>query len=109
MRNRTGRLLAAASAATASLVLLAGPAGAATGNPSRQVAKAAAAPQVRVNQQGYAPSAPKLAYAMLPHQVAAVNFTVASGHTVVFRGRSAPWPAAGTRATTPSTGSASPA
>ena len=67
---------AAASAATASLVLLAGPAGAATGNPSRQVAKAAAAPQVRVNQQGYAPSAPKLAYAMLPHQVAAVNFTV---------------------------------
>jgi endoglucanase len=88
MRNRTGRLLAAASAATASLVLLAGPAGAATGNPARQAAKATAAPQVRVNQQGYAPSAPKLAYAMLPHKVAAVNFTVASGHTVVFRGRS---------------------
>jgi endoglucanase len=88
MRNRTGRLLAAASAATASLVLLAGPAGAATGNPARQAAKVTAVPQVRVNQQGYAPSAPKLAYAMLPHPVAAVNFTVASGHTVVFRGRS---------------------
>jgi endoglucanase len=43
--------------------------------------------EVRVDQVGYTPNAPKVAYAMLPAPVAAgVSFTVTSGSHVVFSG-----------------------
>jgi endoglucanase len=41
---------------------------------------------VRVNQAGYALTAPKVAYAMLPHRAGSVSFTVTSGNRVVFHG-----------------------
>jgi endoglucanase len=42
--------------------------------------------EVRVNQVGYANSAAKVAYAMLPSRVADVPFTVTYGNRVVYRG-----------------------
>ena len=53
---------------------------------SASVASASVASVVRVNQVGYVPSAPKVAFAMLPRPVADVPFTVTSGNRVVFRG-----------------------
>jgi endoglucanase len=47
-----------------------------------------AAPEVRVNQVGYTPQSPKVAFAMLPRAVTAVRFAVVGPHGVVFRGRS---------------------
>jgi hypothetical protein len=48
---------------------------------------ASAAPQIRVNQVGYQPNAPKAAYVMLPARVASVPFTVRNARgTVVYRG-----------------------
>src|SRR6516225_1587809 len=44
--------------------------------------------EVRVNQVGYPPDSPKVAYAMLPGRVSQVSFTVSGSHGVVFRGRS---------------------
>ena len=44
--------------------------------------------EVRVNQVGYVPSAPKVAYAMLPHREPSVAFTITAGNRVVFRGTS---------------------
>jgi len=52
-------------------------------------AAAAAAPQVRVNQVGYTPFAPKVAYVMLPAKVARVRFEVTTGWGVAYRGTSA--------------------
>jgi hypothetical protein len=51
-------------------------------------ATAAARPQVRINQVGYAPRAPKLAFAMVARRGGPVGFTVLGRHGVVFRGRS---------------------
>jgi hypothetical protein len=46
-----------------------------------------AAPEVRLNQVGYQPNAPKSAYVMLPARVASVPFTVTDAHgKVVYRG-----------------------
>jgi hypothetical protein len=42
--------------------------------------------EVRVNQVGYANSAAKVAYAMLPARVASLPFTVTAGSKVVYRG-----------------------
>jgi endoglucanase len=49
---------------------------------------ASAKPQVRVNQVGYSPRSPKLAFAMLAGPVSSVSFTVYDRRGVVFRGRS---------------------
>jgi endoglucanase len=73
---------AAALAATAALATAAPAAGAAA-------TSAAAAPAVRVNQVGYTPQSPKLAFAMLASPVRSVGFEVIGSHGVVYRGRSA--------------------
>src|SRR3984957_18321051 len=50
-------------------------------------AKPAAKPQIRLNQVGYQPGAPKSAYVMLPARVASVPFTVIDANgKVVYRG-----------------------
>jgi len=46
------------------------------------------APEVRVNQVGYATGAPKAAFAMLPAKVAAVRFEVITPDGVAYRGTS---------------------
>jgi endoglucanase len=76
----TRRAVTTTIAACATLATLATPAWAATRAPSP------APVELRVNQVGYAPGAPKVAYAMLPGRVARVPFTVTSGGRVVFRG-----------------------
>jgi hypothetical protein len=83
-------LVAGTAIATVSLLCTAGPAGAA--------ASGAAAPraggggktpaEVRVDQVGYTPGSPKVAFAMLPMRVRQVSFTVSAGQRVVFRGQS---------------------
>ncbi len=46
-----------------------------------------AAPELRVNQVGYQPNAPKSAYVMLPARVASVSFTIVDAKgAVVYRG-----------------------
>src|SRR3984885_6555989 len=46
-----------------------------------------AAPEIRLNQVGYQPNAPKSAYAMLPARVASVPFTITDARgRVVYRG-----------------------
>jgi hypothetical protein len=46
-----------------------------------------AAPEIRLNQVGYQPNAPKAAYVMLPARVASIPFTVTDAKgTVVYRG-----------------------
>src|ERR1700735_3013444 len=58
---------------------------AATAKPA--AAKKPAAPQIRLNQVGYQPDAPKSAYVMLPARVASVPFTVINANgKVVYRG-----------------------
>ncbi len=53
------------------------------------------APEVRVNQVGYATGVPKVAFAMLPAKVAAVRFEVITPYGVAYRGTSTddvgPW------------------
>jgi len=67
-------------AALATLITLAVPAVA-------TAAPAPAAAQIRVNQVGYQPDAPKAGYVMLPARVASVPFTVTDARgTVVYRG-----------------------
>src|ERR1700677_5161489 len=71
--------VAAAAAAVASpAAVAAAAAGAAHSSPA----------EVRVNQVGYATTASKVAFAMLPARVARVPFTVTDGSTVVYRGTS---------------------
>jgi len=85
----SGRLaLAAALVATAALAVGAVPAGAAAGAAAGTQAKLAA-PEVRVNQVGYTPQSPKLAFAMLARPAGSVSFEVIGSHGVVYRGRSA--------------------
>jgi endoglucanase len=76
---------AAAGSAAAASAAAAGAAAAGTASTAR--------PQVRVNQVGYTPRSPKLAFAMVARPVRSVGFTVFSGPVggpdrVVFRGRS---------------------
>ncbi len=47
------------------------------------------APEVRVNQVGYATGAPKVAFAMLPAKAAAVRFEVITPYGIAYRGTSA--------------------
>src|SRR5271170_5388998 len=54
-----------------------------------QAAATLPAPVVRVNQVGYSPGGPKVAFAMLPRAVSGVSFTVVGDRGVVYRGRSA--------------------
>ena len=51
-------------------------------------AKAAAAPEVRVNQVGYPTSGPKAAYVMLARPVSAVSFEVTTPYGVAYQGTS---------------------
>jgi endoglucanase len=83
--RRTGITLAALTA----LATLAVPAASAA-RASPAPAAATAAPEIRVNQVGYQPDAPKAAYVMLPARVASgVPFTVTDARgTVVHRGTS---------------------
>src|SRR5580692_1860127 len=67
MMRRAGITLAALTT-LATLVALAAPSALATAKP--------AAPEIRLNQVGYQPNAPKSAYVMLPARVASVPFTV---------------------------------
>jgi endoglucanase len=77
-------------ALTAAVVTTAALASAVPGTASAQAAAAKlAAPEVRVNQVGYAPQSPKVALAMLPRAVSSVRFAVVGQRGVVFRGRSA--------------------
>jgi hypothetical protein len=79
-------VIAASAAALAPALAGAGPASA---SPAAAARASSPAPQVRVNQVGYAPGAAKLAFAMLPARVSSVAFRVTGPHGVVFRGRSA--------------------
>ena len=91
MRHGNGLTLAAGTAiATVSLLCTAGTAGAAASGAAgaARAAGGAAPAEVRVNQVGYPPGSPKVAFAMLPGRVGQVSFTVSGGHGVVFRGRS---------------------
>jgi endoglucanase len=82
-------ITAASAVALAPALAGAGPASASPASaPASAGAGASPGPQVRVNQVGYAPDAPKLAFAMLPRKVSSVAFTVTGRHGVVLRGRS---------------------
>jgi endoglucanase len=81
MRNAAPGWLALATALTTAAALAASTAPAA--------AAALPAPVVRVNQVGYAPGSPKVAFAMLPRAVSGVSFAVIGSRGVVYRGRSA--------------------
>jgi endoglucanase len=83
--RRVGITLAALTTLT-TLVALAAPSALATAK-SATAAKKPAAPQIRLNQVGYQPTAPKTAYVMLPARVASVPFTVTDANgKVVYRG-----------------------
>jgi endoglucanase len=91
---------AASSALASSQPASAQPATAKPAAAKPAAAKPAAAqparPQIRLNQVGYQPDAPKSAYVMLPARVASVPFTVIDAHgKVVYRGVSrddvGPW------------------
>jgi endoglucanase len=78
---------AVALAATAAPASAAGSTATGTTATGSTAAAAAAPTEVRVDQVGYTPDAPKVGYAMLPARVAAgVSFTVTSGRRVVYRG-----------------------
>jgi len=83
------RFTLVAGSAIASVSLLCGAAAAAPGVWAGAAGSGGSAPaEVRVNQVGYATGSPKVAFVMLPGKVGQVSFTVTSGQTVVFRGRS---------------------
>jgi endoglucanase len=81
MRNAAPGWLALATALTTAAALAASTAPAA--------AAALPAPVVRVDQVGYTPGSPKVAFAMLPRAVSSVSFAVIGPRGVVYRGRSA--------------------
>jgi endoglucanase len=81
--NRRARLTAASAVGVIALA-----AAAATAASPASAASAASAAQVRVNQVGYATTASKVAFAMLPARVSDVPFTVTDGSKVVYRGTS---------------------
>jgi hypothetical protein len=95
MNRARAKSLPAAIAAAVSLLLAActshsTPAASQPATPARPATPAPGqvVPEVRVNQVGYAPGAPKTAYVMLPRPAAEVSFTVAGRQGVVFRGSS---------------------
>jgi len=72
---------------TATLATTAVPASAAGSAATAGAVSATVPTEIRVDQVGYTPDAPKVGYAMLPAPVATgVSFTVTSGSRVVFRG-----------------------
>jgi endoglucanase len=84
-RRRAVALVGAAFSAVAAVTLAtsAAPAlGSARGVPVNK------APQVRVNQVGYATGGPKVAFAMLPAKVASVRFVVVTPYGIAYRGTS---------------------
>ena len=90
-RNVAATLAAFAALGTAAVLAATAAPAIAAGSAAPGAAGAAAAAtaptQVRVDQVGYTPDAPKVGYAMLPGRIAAgVSFTVTSGRRVVFRG-----------------------
>jgi endoglucanase len=82
MRNRRRLSILTVTVATAITCVTLG-ASSATAAP-----KAAAPPEVRVNQVGYPASGPKAAFAMLARPVAAVRFEVTTPYGVAYRGTS---------------------
>jgi endoglucanase len=74
----------AATATLAVAAALVSVPGAAAHTATAHTATVAAAPQVRVNQMGYAQTSAKTAYVMLPQQVASVRFVVESPHGGVY-------------------------
>ena len=81
MRHAAAGWLALATALTTAATLATSTAPAA--------AAALPAPVVRVDQVGYTPGSPKVAFAMLPRAVGSVSFAVVGARGVVYRGRSA--------------------
>ncbi|HEV2376434.1 MAG TPA: glycoside hydrolase family 9 protein, partial [Streptosporangiaceae bacterium] len=81
----------ATGAAVVALLFL----GLAAYNSASAGSRPAVQPQVRVNQVGYTPDSPKVAFAMLTKPAASVAFTVSSRSGPVYRGRSrtnvGPW------------------
>ena len=82
---RSGWLAAAASLATTAALATTVPAAGAAAAAQPKLA----APAVRVNQVGYTPQSPKVAFAMLARPVSSVSFAVIGRHGVVYLGRSA--------------------
>jgi endoglucanase len=83
MLRRTGITLAALT----TLATLAVPAASSALASSKPAAAKPAAPEIRLNQVGYQPNAPKAAYVMLPARVGSIPFTVTDAKgTVVYRG-----------------------
>jgi endoglucanase len=80
--NRRARLTTVSALGVIALAAAAAPAALAS------AARPAAAAEVRVDQVGYATTAAKVAFAMLPARVASVQFTVTDGSRVVYRGTS---------------------
>jgi endoglucanase len=76
MKRMTAVIAAVAITGATAVATTAGPASAATAYP----------PAVRVDQAGYLPTAPKVAYVLLPSAVSSVSFTVTSGSRIVYRG-----------------------
>src|SRR5271154_6475155 len=84
--NRRARLTTVSALGVIAVAAAAAPAALASAGAAGH---AAAAAEVRVNQVGYAATASKLAFAMLPARVPGVAFTVTDGSKVVYRGTSA--------------------
>jgi endoglucanase len=78
-RLRAGALLAA-GALTLGLAASGAAASAASAAPASRGAAKTVPPEVRVNQVGYTPDSPKVAFVMLPERVSAVHFAVI-GHS----------------------------
>ncbi len=95
MRRRTGITLASLIALTTLSVPVAAAAARWPRPPQPRppcvAAAKPAAPEIRLNQVGYTPNAPKAAYVMLATRVASVPFTVTDANgAVVYRGVSVP-------------------
>jgi hypothetical protein len=74
-------------AALTTLTTLAVPAASSASATTKPATAKPAAPEIRLNQVGYQPTAPKTAYVMLPAKVANVPFTITDAHgKIVYRG-----------------------
>ena len=82
MRNRRRLSISTVTVATAITCVTLG------ASSATAASKAAAPPEVRVNQVGYPASGPKAAFAMLARPVAAVRFEVTTPYGVAYRGTS---------------------
>ncbi len=89
--GRRTTLVAGTAIAMVSLLWTAGAAGTVASGAAasgRGAGAGAVLPEVRVNQVGYTPGSPKVAFAMLPRRVRQVTFLVTENHRLMFRGRS---------------------